>query len=408
MILPSGDTGSSGLIVIGNSVRNFEKSVGLSEEDFAKRERLLVGDSEEISKFCDPTRNPTSFSNCQEAASGATEGLLLLAELGKRFEGRVAAFTALARMTFGSPGNAAAAAESQHLVPAIQQALRPIAEMVQQEEHIVALHLLQALAASVPEAPCIAALLGTVVDLASGSQEGYPACRAARTMCIEVLVSSAMTPSRKRQIAKLLPVRTLDKLLDESDVDTDMRIFPLGMLLACLCDCFVHDDQGPAEVTIGEYGRPFWESSRFFASLAGCLSAALEVKEWPPGSGLYHRTWKLAHICKQLSAAGHAAELVESTASIVALVEWRARASAQEEVPDADKATAARLAASALRWLCSSEAAVAVMREAADLSEALRQMEGEEAAAGEILRFLEAGQPIEGVCEGVTRDAAPF
>lgn len=312
-------------------------------------------------------------------------------------QGRLAAFLALARLIFNSSENAATVASLESFVPAIENALKPITEMLQQEEHIAALHLLQGVAATVPEAPCVAALLSTVMSLAVGGQRGYPACRAVRTLCLEVLVSCALSSSRKRQVAQLLPAQALDALLGDADTDAEAeaRSMPLGLLLACLCDAVLHDAQGPTEITFGEYGSSFWERTSFFFNLAACMGAAQRGEQWPPGSGIYHRAWKLAFACKQLALGGHAAQLVGCAEPLVAMVEQRA--SDEGAVVSADVATASRLAVVALRSLCGSSAAMATMRESPALPEALRQLEAEEEAARHVLRALETGELPPGV-----------
>lgn len=210
-------------------------------------------------------------------------------------------------------------------------------------------------------------------------------------------MSCALSKQLRKQVARLLPAQTLRIFLADFGNAPD-EAFALSLLLANLSDLALPPDAAaaaakaevddplglPVEI-FGDVARPVWYRAGFFSSLAACLAAALRGEQWPPGSGLYHAPWKLAGSCVRLAAAGYADELRSAVAPLIATVERRA---AHEEVSGADEARAARLAAAALHALQENAAALAEMREAPGLTDALRLTEAEEPWGRDLLAVL--------------------
>jgi len=152
-----------------------------------------------------------------------------------------------------------------------------------------------------------------------------------------------------------------------------------------------------ATVRFGDVGRPFWEKTDFFNSLGACLLAAIRTEQWPPQSGIFHRPWKLARACKDLSLAGFGADLAPCVAPLVSLVVARRGAGDSLGDTDADAVTASHLAAAALRGLAGSgggaaaAAAAAEMLEAPGFLAALEHIKGEEDSARQLLEQLQDG-----------------
>lgn len=389
-----------GVFAVEGCVRVFETAVGANVDDLAKKEKSFLRNAEDLVKYCDPTMNPTSFRACQESAAESIDGLLTVAQNASRAETRIACFQALARLTFGMPDNASAVAASASLLPAVTQVFRPIVDFVQQQEHAAALLVVQALAAQVPEAPNVAALLPLVVSLASGGQgDGVAPDRSVRTLSVEVMVPCAFASSRRAQLTRLLPAHLLEPLLARAQgEDAHAQGFAMGLIVAALSPCILYDDLGPTEITVGEFGRDFLLQTDFFSNFTACIQATVDGQPYPEGSGVYHRTWKLATASAQLVVAGFTVETTAFVPALLALALEPSRvilSNPQEEieglpVPLADDVIASHRAVEALYGLRGVAAAVAQMVAAEHLKPALRNMRDVKAAS-DLLTFLEEG-----------------
>mmetsp|Transcript_136233 Transcript_136233/g.303513 ORF Transcript_136233/g.303513 Transcript_136233/m.303513 type:complete len:418 (-) Transcript_136233:51-1304(-) len=414
--LPTGDENSVGVASVEACVRHLMKLTEVDTAELVKRERQLQGYVETLTEYCDPSKNPTAYRVCQNSGQPAVKGLLVLGRAASRIEVRASVLVALARISFGSPESAAEVVTSELFEALLGVAFRPITEMKQQEEHLAALLLLQALAAAVPEAPMLARHLPCVAALILGEQTGYPACAPVRAAGVEVFVSCTLSHQLRNVAARLLPAPELTATMAEAEAPGrwgPAGAFPMGLLLANLCDLAEPSGEEPLRY-FGDVGRGFWERTAFFGALARCLEASLSAEEYPPQSGIYHSPWKLAGTCMRLAMAGHGHELHPSIpllASLVARV-GEGEAGAEAGCTSTDGERAARLAAAALRGMAAEDEAVALMREAQELPAALRRMaDAGEPAAQDLLEALEGGaggDPQRGPAMYVTKTAAPF
>merc|ERR1712176_468215 len=100
-----------------------------------------------------------------------------------------------------------------------------------------------------------------------------------RTVGIEVLLSCALSGTRRKHVAKLLTEPVLNAMLDDMDADEEARAFPLGLLLASLCDLNVPNCGEPLK-SFGDFGHTLWARTAFFKNLTTCLGAALRKEPW--------------------------------------------------------------------------------------------------------------------------------
>jgi len=397
--LPDGDEGSVGVTSIEACVRIFHRVPELTQNELKQRAGMLQRYADDLTQLCDPRQNPTSFSSCQASAEGAVPGLLHTAQLVPKIEARVAAYVALARISFGCVQTASCVATCEQLLPTVEEALRPISEIIQQQECISCLQMLQALAAVVPEAPAVRGCLPKVAALMAGEREGHAPCRALRFVAMEVLVSCAHSSQLRKQVGNLLPMSALALLSADADQGSASESFTFSLLLASLSDLEVPANENAVTEesvlqTFGQYAQGIWDRIDFFGELANCLSASLRRDQWPPESGIYHTPWKLAGTCMRLALAGHAQNLDRAAAPLVATVERRISSAVQgddatTEVQDADAARAARLAAVALRELLQCGLAETATREKPCFLEALKLMQSEEPAAADLIQILQ-------------------
>jgi len=235
----------------------------------------------------------------------------------------------------------------------VAHALRPIAEITQQQECLAALQMLQALAAAVPEAPALRPLLPRVVALLLGRQEGHPPCGAVRAVAVEMLASCSLARQLRKDVAGLLPESGLSTLLAGAEAGAPADAFALALLLANLSELEVPPCEAAKEVeptpvrSFGEVAQPLWERCGFFNCLAACLGAALRREQWPEGSGAYHRPWKLCGTCLWLALAGFSTSLHGAVPMLIEVVERRI---ASAEAEDADAARAARRRPRCCSW----------------------------------------------------------
>jgi len=414
-MLPSGEDDNHGVLQVERVVSNL--ILCMESRAVVPRARVLQGYAEELSSYCDPGENGSSFRHCQAAAIRAIDPLLMAARDARQATEtrkdtltgtRVAAFDALARICFDNAEAASTAAESIELLEAaVIAALKPAEQVQQQQEHLAALHLVQAIGAAVPEAPALRTLLPAVAAMAVQLEEQepdsraatmellhsrvHPAFRSVRTTALEVLVSCSLGRKCRESVSASLPESRLHAILADTWDDSPVRAFTVSLLCANLCDLEVPADA----VAEGYTGRRFdeealslWTSIGFFEDIASCLSAALEMLPWPPQSQIYHRPWKLLNTILRLVLAGHAQQLIRAVEPLVTCVLRRLPENDAAGLVSADEARAARLAAQALLGLAINTEAVNVLRQSSSLPDALRCMINEEPAAAELLELV--------------------
>jgi len=176
--------------------------------------------------------------------------------------------------------------------------------------------------------------------------------------------------------------------------------FSIGLLLANICNLPVSAGTAAAPPEAPEdtptlfkdLAGPVWEKSSFFQDLAPCLTAALRREPWPAEDGGYHKPWKLAGACAELSTAGFVRELLGVANPLIATVVRRVPSSGREEGIDmcsAEDAQGARLATKALLGLAVESEALLAMREAGiGFTNALQALVMEEPAAKQLLELL--------------------
>lgn len=270
---------------------------------------------------------------------------------------------ALVCICFDNTENASVVATSRLFKPMLDQALRPIIEIRQQEEVLSLLQLLQTIYAVAPEAPALVPVLPRVVALLMGAHEGHPACNAVRLAALEVLVSCSLSQQRRSQLASLLPESLLMTFVSGVEGKGSPMAFPLGLMLANLSDIFIPE----ATTRFGSISHSFWERTGFFDDLLSCLEATLNSEAWPPQSLVFHTPWKLVNTYLRLSRAGFSDALHDAITPLVALVE---RQASNDSVPSADDAKAARLAEEVVQELTTDPTSLAQMRMAQSCAEA--------------------------------------
>mmetsp|Transcript_52958 Transcript_52958/g.95244 ORF Transcript_52958/g.95244 Transcript_52958/m.95244 type:complete len:429 (+) Transcript_52958:75-1361(+) len=405
-LLPTGE-GTCGVASAEASVRGLKNVPELATTELSKRMRLLKGYSDDLCRLCAPAHNPDAYRRCQDLAEPAVKGLLTLVLSTNRTDVRVSGLNALARLCFNHLGNASAVVTSEELEPVLDNAFRAVADARQQEELLAAVQLLQAAAAAAPEAPSLVAVLPKVSAVLIGERDGYAACRAARMVALEFLVSCSLSHQQRHHVAEVLPESALTLLLESVEDPASAAtawIFPLGLLLANLCDLPILGSNSPSTL-FGAVAQPFWTRHNFFDDLIACLQASMRSEPWPPLSGIYHMSWKLANTCMRLALAGYVNELRGAVGPLSTLVEQHAQSSEAAGMHGAfAPARAARLAAAALRELTAEEELRTEMRNSHRLTEALVQMTADEPAA---LALLEVLGGVGGAADLGTVDSRP-
>lgn len=432
MTLPSGEDDNRGVLQVERVANNL--LLCMEAQAVVQRARVLQGYAEELSSYVDPGENGSAFRRCQTAALRAIDPLLMIARDARQametrkdtLTGtRVAAFDALARICFDNAEGASTAAQSTELLEAaVMAALRPAEQVQQQQEHLAALHLVQAIGAAVPEAPVLRTLLPAVAALAVQLEEpspesriaamellhnrAHPAFRSVRTTALEVLVSCSLGRKCREGVAASLPESHLLAILADTWDDSPVRAFTVSLLCANLCDLEVPADaEGSSGRRFDQQALNLWTSIGFFEDIASCLSAALEMLPWPPESQIYHRPWKLLNTILRLVLAGHEQQLIGAVEPLVTCVLRRLSGNDSADLVAADDARAARLAAQALLALAKNPETVKVLRRSSGLPDALRCMVNEEPAAAELLELV-VGTAWQNEAEFRTATSPPF
>mmetsp|Transcript_56704 Transcript_56704/g.88244 ORF Transcript_56704/g.88244 Transcript_56704/m.88244 type:complete len:417 (-) Transcript_56704:126-1376(-) len=390
-VLPSGDECSSGVALVQNAVRHIEKCVGMSPADMNKRIRIIEATIHDVSQSCNANINPASFRNCQVVARPAIDGLLSVAQRSPKIEARIGALLALACVSFDNLENASVAVTSEIFEPMLSRILRPIVEIREQEAVLALMQLLQAICAVAPEAPALVPILPRVLDLLVGNQEGHPACTSVRIVALEILVSCSLSHQRRAQLLSLLPESVLKVLVDIAEAPTHgtAMVYPLGLLFANLSDLsqsMSGNEDMPVPKDCNGIVQMFWARTGFFSDLHACLEASLNSQSWPPQSGIYHATWKMANTYLRLSVAGFVDELRSALLPLMSIVERRAGDTGI--LLDAEHARAARSVVKVLRDLANDESSIIQMRSSQKLPQALANMQSEEPAATDLLNVL--------------------
>lgn len=391
-VLPSGDDSAFGVASVQASVRNLEKVSDMSPAEMSKRARTLKGYAEDVVLCCGPKQNPEAFRRCQVAAKPACAGLLRLAQCGANPEICIVAMSALACICFDNLENASVIVTSDLFTPSLSRALEPILEIRQQEQVLAGLQLLQALCAVAPEAPQLVPLMPCVVELLTGAvQEGHAPCSAVRMTALEVLVSCSLSRHRRLQLVSLLPESVLMMVLTDAKNNPSTMLFPMGLLLANLSDLSDAFQPGTSSVnSFKSISQGFWEQTGFFNDLQACLSATLQSQAWPPQSGVYHTSWKLANTYLRLARTGICDELRNAVVLLAALVEERADNS---KILGCGESRAARLAVQVLQSMATDSVSLSQMKQAQKLPAALANMKQEEPASQDLLDRLTKGNP---------------
>lgn len=388
--MPSGDDSSFGVASVQAAVRTLEKVPDMSPLEMAKRMRTLKGYADDLMQCCCPSKNPEAFRRCQEAAKPACEGLLVLAQSDRKPELCTAALTALVCVCLDNLENASVVVTSASFQPTLSFSLQPIMEIRQQEQVLAALQLLQSLCAAAPEAPALVPLLPCVVDLLSNvAREGHAPCCAVRMTALEVLVSCSLSNHRRLQLSALLPESVLTSVLNDAESNPSTMTFPVGLLLANLSDLSETLQSGDVpENSFKRISCEFWERTNFFHNLQACLAATLQSEAWPPQSGIFHSSWKLANTYLRLTRTGMHDELRDAIVLLTALVEQRGD---DEQVLGCEEARAARLAVQVLHNMATDTLSLSLMKQAQKLTSALVKMQHEEPAAQDLLHRLAKG-----------------
>lgn len=398
MALPAGvDEGTSEQAMVESSVRALalvhEEAANISE--LSSRARSLRHHAELLAEHCNPEANPGSYRLCQAAALPAAPSLLALARLAadKRRASpdhsvRTASLAALTWLCLGNKEAASEVASMESFPVTLEFSLRPVLEIRQQEEHMVALQLMQALAALTPEAPSVAMLLGRVVALLNPEEAGHIVSAPVRLSALGVVLSCAFSQSRRRQVGSLLSepmARSILEWAGEQRERIEGAAFLVSLMFANICELEV---PGSHEQVFADMAMPLWEECGFFPELAAALAASLQGQPWPPNSRSFHSSAKLSATCALLATAGHVDRLKDTVSSLVAVVEARAL---HDELTAADDALSARRAVVALNEFQYDDQVIALMRDSgASFAEALRLMEAEEPAAVALAESLKS------------------
>lgn len=374
--------------LVRSSVRTLQRALEAAD-GLAVKAHAMRFHAESVATNCDPHQNAESFRLCQDAAVPGIPVLLALARQSPDHSVRITALEALARVCFNHREAAAEAASSEGFLPAVEFALRPVTEFRGQEEQMFALHFIQGVSGTAPEAPAVAAALGHVLPLLCPGEAAYPTAAAVRSTALGVFLSCSFCPSRRRRVAQLLAAPVAQCILDSAageDGQRDAQPFIASLLFANICDQLVPDSAEPDQV-FAELAMPLWESGAFFQTLAPVLEASFQRMPWPPGSQTYYSPTKLVSTCAHLATSGHVDKLKQTVSSLVSVVEARAELG---NAVVADDAFSARKAAEALNALQADEEVLVAMRDAsATFVTGLRLMEAEEPAAVELLAALE-------------------
>lgn len=390
-----------GLAMVEAAVLGLEKlDDDETPENFSKRERIFCRYASDIAHHCDSMRNPAGYRICQVAASRSIERLLSLISMAGLVEVRNVAAIALGQIAFDSKNNAATIAASKRFVPVISAAFEPIHDFRQQEEYRILLHLLQAIVASVPEAPGLTMLMRQVASLLQEDADGVPPCPAVRLACVEVLLSCAMYEPMRLKVASVLSPEGITKMLARGPCE-DQYHFPRGLLMAAISDLAL------PEPTVVDPVLRYWSETSFFDDLSECLASALRSEQWPLQSGIYHKPWKLACVCKCLSWAGFGTELESTLPLLIQIVSDITSPDDGAGIPGCWEFVAAVHAASALRAMSGIPSAAAVegiFAAAPNFRQGLQMLAPKDAHARELLEILDLGEGAFAIAQKVSDD----
>merc|ERR1711908_147038 len=179
-------------------------------------------------------------------------------------------------------------------------------------------------------------------------------------------------------------------LTDAKNIPSTM-LFPMGLLLANLSDLSetLQSDTSSGN-SFKSISQGFWEQTGFFNDLHACLAATLQSQAWPPQSGVYHTSWKLANTYLRLARMGMCDELRNAVVLLAALVEERADSS---KILGCGESRAARLAVQVLQRMATDSGSLSQMKQTQKLPAALANMKQEEPAAQDLLYRLSKSNP---------------
>jgi hypothetical protein len=290
--LPDGNMTDKGLDLLQACLSNLlELDMQDCSKPKAKTKRTWLDD---MSELLDPSRNPNAYRVCQDTvlARKAFGLLLALTREGPSDALRIAAMEVLIRANFGNLTNIAALAREPGLMPALRTALG----RDQWPEQLVALQLVQAVAAgSVPE---VAAVAPEMVAEARPFLVSDSPPKVLAEVALDCFVSLSFHAP-----AAVLGALGWERLLDFLAEDehrpgwlerSEVTSFGCSLLAANV----LGREPGLGGDADSAREQVAWclANSPFAEQLVQALQASAERREWPAGSNTYHSPCRLTAV----------------------------------------------------------------------------------------------------------------